>query len=201
MFKRISLALLCAILLTGCASNGTESEVTSTSEPTPEELGFERVESLEVTTTCGFYYKDFLKLGATAASDISMDNPDWEFTEEGTKVSWEYDNGSAEMISYWRDEAEGLSCFTKTFPINTANINSWINVELVGIDNLLGTVHERSSMQGVTWYYEWNTDLESCKLQVYSTGTTGKYTGLVSFTRSGPTSYDQVMPEQPEVTE
>ena len=191
--KQVIAAFTCAVLLTGCTSTSTtsEGEVTSASSLEGEAS---KVEEIEVTTTCGLHYADFLKLGSLKSADISSDHPEWVFELDGTTETWEYDNGSAEKISYWRDGEEGLSCYTRTFPINTANINSWINVELVGIDNLLGTVHERATMQGVSWYYEWFTDLESCKFQVYSTGVTGRYTGLVSFTRSGPTSYNQVHP-------
>lgn len=196
---KIKLALLALLLtLTGCSSNEATSEVVSTVEV---DESINKAEYKDISTTCGLYYKEFLKFGGMTSDEISAENPDWVFTATETKESWDYDGGSALMLSYWRESTEDISHYTRTFPINTANISSWVDVEVVGIDNLLGTIHDRSAMDGATWYYTWESDLENCTLQVYSTGEYGRYTGLVSFTRSGPTAFSQ-LPNggEPEVT-
>ena len=196
--KLILLALL--LMLTGCSAD----VATSSDEPTAEaEIdGINQAEYKDINTTCGLYYKEFLKFGATDADTISAENPDWVFSSTDTKEEWSYDGGTALMFSYWRESTENVSYYTRTFPINTGNISSWVDVEVVGIDNLLGTMHERSSMDGATWNYTWKSDLENCTLQVYSTGEYGRYTGLISFTRSGPTAFSQLPSGgEPEVAE
>lgn len=186
--KNILLTVLAsALLLTGCSS---QTESTPGTGEVEDEMSC--AEYKDINTTCGLYYKEFLKFGGQEADTISSDNPDWTYSADGTKETWGYDGGSALKLSYWRDSSENVSYYTRTFPINTGNISSWVDVEVVGIDNLLGTVHERTSENGVTWNYTWQTDLENCILQVYSTGEYGRYTGLISFTRSGPTSYSQL---------
>lgn len=181
-----ALALVATILLSGCAANA----VTSSSETTED--GSTKAEYVDVSTTCGLYYKEFLKFGSLASEDVSAENPDCEYTEDGSKESWEFDGGTAYKFSYWRDSESDMSVYTRTFPINTGNISAWVDVEVIGIDNLLDAVHERSQMNGASWYYTWSTAFENCVLQVYSTGEYGNYVGLVSFTRSGATSVDDL---------
>lgn len=185
---KYALAVLLAMtMLTGCSSSEVESIGTAEATDDFDIVGFK-----DISTTCGLYYKEFLKFGSKDASEISAENPDWEFKEEGSKEEWSYDGGTALMFSYWRNANENVSYYTRTFPINTANISSWVDVEVVGIDNLLGAIHERAYADGATWNYSWQSDLENAILQVYSTGEYGKYTGLISFTRSGPTSFSQL---------
>lgn len=183
------LITLCSILfLSGCNKEITESSSSST----PEELGYITADVIDVNTTGGKYYAEFLKLGSTATEDISVMNSSWEYALDETRETWEYDNGASDMFTYWRDTESNVSSYTRTFQVRTKDIKSWINVELVGFDNLFNTLHHRNEMKGATWYYEWSTDLEQVKLQVYSTGETGNYTALVSFIRSGPTAVSQL---------
>lgn len=183
-------ALLTLTLLSGCTNN--EEEATSSSTPSPEELGYSEMEQIEINTTCGLFYKEFLKLGSQEATEITEEHPAWNFTSEDCRESWELEEDVNDMFAYSRDIDENMSFYTKTFKISTTDIKRWLNTELNSLDNLFNAVHVREDAENVNWYYSWTTELETARLQVHSTGVTGEYTGLVSFVRSGPTAFDGI---------
>lgn len=186
--KNMLWALTAVMLLSGCANK----EAASSSPTSPEDIGYQEMDTAELSTTCGIFYKDFLKLGATDSETITAEHPDWTHDLTDSRESWESEGELDDMFAYSRDSAESMSYYTKTFSISATDIKRWLNIELNALDNLFNAVHVREDMEGVSWYYTWTTDLETARLQIYSTGVTGSYTGLISFVRSGPTSVDQV---------
>lgn len=190
LIKAIMLTMCMCIFVTACASN-TQTE--DTSADITEDLELADVSSLN--SDLAGYFLDFLKLGSLDEAAITELHPDWVASTDGTKEMWDNEQDIENMVSYWRDITEEMSYYSRTFTINTPNIERWINVELTAIDTLLCTVHERQRSSSYTWDYLWNGDNETAVLKVYSTGETGHYVGLVSFSRRGITSVDQIVTE------
>ena len=197
--KLISIGIALLLCLTGCNKETTSEPAETTADP----FETEKAPTEDVTTDCGYFYMDFLKYGSLDTEAVTAEFPDATYTftdcitaghthEEGEVGSgeemWDYDNGLEDRYTYKRNMCNMYSTYTKTFVLNEVDINKWIDIEVVGLDQLAGSEGTRVSTPGTTWSYEWEAYLEKYILQVYSTGEPGKYIGLVSFTRQGETA-------------
>lgn len=198
LLRTITIGVATLLLLTGC---NKEPEAES-SDPYESVLA----ETKEVSTDCGLLYMEFLKYGGMSTEDVTAEFPTATFTttdcvtaghthDDGEVGSgeemWEYDNGLEDRFTYKRVLCNMYSTLTKTFKLSELDINAWVDIEVQGLDALSGSKGERQQVDGTTWAYEWNSYLENYKLQVYSTGVTGEYIGLISFSRQGETTLNQ----------
>lgn len=189
--KFLSIGIALSILLTGCA------------ESKPADVEIEPATVQNVNTDCGAHYMQFLKLGSLDTASVCEELSEATFTtltceeanhihsdgtNDGGEEIWEYSNGINDSYTYRRNICTTYSTMTKTFDVYENDITSWIDVELEGIDTLSGVTGERQAVEGTTWAYSWDAYLENYKLQVFSTGETGHYIALISFSRKGETS-------------
>ena len=188
---KILAAILCATCtLAGCSNNAETSDTSDISDIPPEYVAAD-IEALN--SNVAEYYMKFLKYGGMSAEEISAEEPQWVFTSEDDREMWEIEVDDKNREAYSRSAVEQVSSYACTFPINTSNVQRWINVELTAIDNLLNCVHTREKETGYSWVYKWSIEGEAASLHIYSTGVTGEYVGLVSFTRQGYTSMNQMI--------
>ena len=176
--KLIAILLSTLLLLTGCSKE---------TEPTVEEDEGQEVELINLDSTCGQMYKDFLQLGATSTEDITAKFSDWTYNSTDTFESWEYDVNDEDKRYYSRNYDTGEMNYTLTFSIYSDAIDSWIGKEVKNLDVIYNTVHNREASSETTWTYTWAIPDEGCTLKIYSTGETGHNIGLISFVRSTPT--------------
>ena len=178
--KLASLVLVCTFLLSGC---GME---TASSDSLPD--GVIEAPWTDLESDCASYYGLFLKLGSLTEEEVGAELSDAVKTTEDTKTTWEYMGTLNDCYSYSQDSSTLISNYTKTFPVVVDDISSWVNKEVSAFNDMFDVEGKRQKLEGVTWAWEWTPYLENCKLQVYSTGVTGQYTALISFTRQGETT-------------
>ena len=192
--KLVPILLASALLLCSCGKEEVPEETSITTTVTTVDPRLEEVEVLPTSSESAVHYKDFLKYGGITTEELSAGEfAEFSYTAAESKETWEKIVDESDMTTYWRDSSSMQSCYTATFPVETEDITRWMAVELDDLDAIFAMEHVRDKMEGATYYYHWESDSEDCKLQVYSTGETGKYIALVSFTRVGPTTYDQMM--------
>lgn len=182
--KRLFIGIVaCTLLLTGCNKESESSESSDDSAATEDiPATWETVK-----TDCSELYGLFLKLGTLDIDGVKAELPDAAYSSEGDEHTWEMSTSPDNSYCYKQYVCTLTSVYTRTFNVLVDDINMWIDGEVQGFDTLFGVNGERQTLDGVTWAYNWDTYLENCKLEVYSTGETGRYIALISFTRQGET--------------
>ena len=175
----------CVLLLSGCG-NAPEATTEETTEAESQDM---LVSVADVSTECGFHYRDFLKLGSMTTDEIKAEYPEWTYTSDDSGESWYYET-EENMYSYKRDLINQISNYTLSFAINAQIIDKWINQECDGLDRLLGVRHTRDVVEDAYWYFKWDEGIGDVQLKIVKTNDASTHVAILSMNRQGGTALD-----------